>query len=735
MRRHKIIAGVLIFAFLIGTAFGCSSIKKSEESAINGQVNTINNSNLSETADFTAMGCYVEEDIALPKGVKNGTEKICQLIKNAEGKIELSCRAALDAPGEDAVIYNLKANNIWVRDYPKWLNQQDRARWLNSYLAYSEDGKRYALSVYPVIEENRREAYVMESKDGNTAEQVKLDNYNINEAQRILALPGSGLLLNSLKKCSIFKDGKETEKFIHKDSLCCTVSGNLLMLPNALGNKVCIYDISTSQMMSEIKLPDSPENMAFTADKDGHWYMVSNTGIFRLAKKGNTWERIVDGSMGAMSDPTLDIWDIVLGDNGDIYVNYGSCIKHYVYHKDVPTFPSQTLTITSLKDNNTIRKAMLDFMDKNPDIKVEFHVLMDSENSLAVSDYIKAVNTELAAGKGSDLYILDQMPVDSYIDKGILADLSDILNPMIEDQTLAGNKLEAYRTDGKLYYAPLRFGIELAYGKRTAVAATGNLDTLAEYVKNNAAVPLLGKGFYSYKDLIRFFYINYSDGLLEGAFKKERLEVFLKDIKNISNQSKSVDTVKDTYYSSSTYNASACELYFDQLSELAFIELNNIQDIYEPMTVISMTAGDLAGINKKEFIPYGFIGMNNASANRKIAADFIKECYSEAIQKLNLYDGLPVNRKALKDFGMEKVDYVLDNVRYIAGQPNKKRMQQLIDLAYAADTPVHIDNEILDLLIADAVPYLKGKATLQDTADKIIDKISNSSGNFNKNSK
>ena len=69
--------------------------------------------------------------------------------------------------------------------------------------------------------------------------------------------------------------------------------------------------------------------------------------------------------------------------------------------------------------------------------------------------------------------------------------------------------------------------------------------------------------------------------------------------------------------------------------------------------------------------------MNNASANRKIAADFIKECYSEAIQKLNLYDGLPVNRKALKDFGMEKVDYVLDNVRYIAGQPNKKRMQQL----------------------------------------------------------
>lgn len=192
------------------------------------------------------------------------------------------------------------------------------------------------------------------------------------------------------------------------------------MLPDNTGGNVNIYNIDTGETVSEIPLPNPPGNMEITADDSGNWYMVTDTGLYRLAADGKDWEQLLDGAMGTMSDPTVGIWDIAAGKDGDLYVEYEDHLKHYVYRKDIPSVPGKTLTITSLKNNTTVRKAIFEFMNANPDVKVEFNTLLKEGDTKSKADIIKDINTELLAGKGSDLYLLDGMPVDSYVEKGHL---------------------------------------------------------------------------------------------------------------------------------------------------------------------------------------------------------------------------------------------------------------------------------------------------------------------------
>ncbi len=55
---------------------------------------------------------------------------------------------------------------------------------------------------------------------------------------------------------------------------------------------------------------------------------------------------------------------------------------------------------------------------------------------MTTSDAIRTLNTEVMAGEGPDILFMDGLPVNSYIEKGLLADVSDVMNPLISDGKL-----------------------------------------------------------------------------------------------------------------------------------------------------------------------------------------------------------------------------------------------------------------------------------------------------------
>ena len=66
-------------------------------------------------------------------------------------------------------------------------------------------------------------------------------------------------------------------------------------------------------------------------------------------------------------------------------------------------------------------------------------------------DALKNLNTKIMAGEGPDVLVLDNMPIESYINKGLLLDLSTFAGELNGNGNLFQNVVEAVKTDDKLY--------------------------------------------------------------------------------------------------------------------------------------------------------------------------------------------------------------------------------------------------------------------------------------------
>ena len=52
-----------------------------------------------------------------------------------------------------------------------------------------------------------------------------------------------------------------------------------------------------------------------------------------------------------------------------------------------------------------------------------------NRGSTLKSDTIRSLNAELLNGNGADVLVLDRLPIESYIEKGVLEDLGDMITP------------------------------------------------------------------------------------------------------------------------------------------------------------------------------------------------------------------------------------------------------------------------------------------------------------------
>ena len=82
---------------------------------------------------------------------------------------------------------------------------------------------------------------------------------------------------------------------------------------------------------------------------------------------------------------------------------------------------------------------------------------MTDDNGVTLEDALKTLSTDILAGNGPDVLILDGMPVDSYVEKGILTDISDVVDEVKASDGLVDSIVKDSTKDGKIYAIPTRF--------------------------------------------------------------------------------------------------------------------------------------------------------------------------------------------------------------------------------------------------------------------------------------
>lgn len=102
------------------------------------------------------------------------------------------------------------------------------------------------------------------------------------------------------------------------------------------------------------------------------------------------------------------------------------------------------------------------------------------------SDALRTLNTEIMAGKGPDIILLDGMS-ESYLEQGLLEDISDVIEEYTKNDLLFENIIDAYTDkDGKVYSIPTKIKIPVVAGTTEYVSSVTDLQTLSEALVKSA---------------------------------------------------------------------------------------------------------------------------------------------------------------------------------------------------------------------------------------------------------
>lgn len=93
-------------------------------------------------------------------------------------------------------------------------------------------------------------------------------------------------------------------------------------------------------------------------------------------------------------------------------------------------------------------------------------------------DAMKVLSTELATGNGPDVLLLDDLPYDTYVEKGVLADLTATLDGTGE--RYMDTVRASYERNGGQYAMPMSMAVPVLMGDKDKIQGLASLEQLAE---------------------------------------------------------------------------------------------------------------------------------------------------------------------------------------------------------------------------------------------------------------
>lgn len=744
MRSIAYILIMVMFSMLLG---GCGSKTKEQKT------NDLTSNKSSEANDNVSKGRYFEKSIDLPSLDEN--ELAVKVVQNKENSIELYTYHQVETKIENNC-YLLKEDMSWEKTTPGWLNNQSVSNMMLLDICLGQDGYFYAC-FQSINGEQKASILKEQTKDeGQLLDLAYLNKpLSSEDGMNLYAVPESmGVLENgniaflfrqsrqSLSVVIMNQQGEKVDEIILNDLQNFMVSGNRIIVLDQ-DNKIAYYNTETKCNDQTLEFENSTGTLMYAEKEDGTLIVGDSAGIHRMKNGGSLWETTVDGELNSMSMPSLSMKGLYVteGDTESYYVSYQEgkggmlslvggnlVLKQYVYDENLSAVPEKEITVYSLKENSTIRQAIALFQSKNPNVRINYIVAISEEGGIA-SDYIRTLNTELFAGNGADILILDGLPVNAYIEKGVLTDLSDMLNPMIESGQLLTNISNVYQQDGTIYQMPVRITVPIIVGNQEAVAASSNLESIARYITNNTAIPFMKK--VATADLVSdYLTLNMCSLFKDEALDEGALKSFLENLKILNDNMQQKDTMSKELENSILFSPEAFRniASVEKVFKVDMINIKQVEELMLPFGAVKERQLTYNTLNES-FVPVGLAGLNSNSKEMELSKEFISFLFSNDVQKLNLNDGFPVVNHSLKQWFEENQGQnsmgsfdELDN--FISGfWPTKQERDDMLNKIEQLKNPI-IENQVLnDMIGNEALPYLNGEEDINKAISDIKNKV------------
>lgn len=781
MHKNKQFTKGVAFAAAVALA-GMSLSACQSGTADKGSDNSVSKSSENTEAPASeekAMGRYLEETISIPEdagsirkfkildsGVyrilyENSDFTLCMAESQDQGKTWSEGKPAAELLGLEKSSYYFPASalasdgGIFFIGYPSSENQEEALP--NRYFYLSPEGEIRELDLSDSLKDDY--IFVGDFTAKNTILLQPISN-------GIMEFDTDGTLLNHYEK------GGHSECFGTSGKyLTVTIDGTVHYYNLETGKPVDNMDALTTQMSSNpgnLELTNtSTVPFAFTdGDDEKSLFYVDSTGLYRYAEGGNTVEQLIDGSLNSISSPATGFTGLERDKDGNFYltgVDYSSesasrgFIYKYTYDPNTSAVPGTELKIYTLNESSLLKQAATVFQKKYPDIYLNIQTGMSGDDSFTSSDAVKVLNTEIMAGKGPDLLLLDGLPEDTYIEKGLLEDISGLFS----EAELLDNIKDAYTgEDGKIYAMPVKFAIPLLQGKKEDIDSVTDLTSLADLAEAHKD---------EYEAFRLFSYSTMSPGLLlkcltdvnmpawlkeDGTLDGDAVASFLEDSNRIYQTS--ADIVKELIaeYGEDSFTALSSEYSRHNMgiggSALSVLGGNSQAEfggLFSPSELSYVDSANKAdsslgvklwdGQSKNTFYPEQIIGISAKSSNKEAAQKFLSFLFSEEGQKIGAEVGLPVNRTIYEDVNYwtqgtpGKAIGLTSTGNNQTGEyteleiclPSEETVKEIIALGKTLTVPSK-DNAIIQNAVLDAgTRYINGELSLEEAVNAVTQEV------------
>jgi len=394
--------------------------------------------------------------------------------------------------------------------------------------------------------------------------------------------------------------------------------------------------------------------------------------------------------------------------------------------------------VSTLGDTKSLKQAEKLYEQKNPKIDIQIKGAFpengsDKEGSktddTSIEKTISKVNTEFLSGKGSDVIVLDGLPADKYGKKGLLTDLSKMME---QDKSFDKNQyfnkvLDNSKTNEKLYGIPLYFWLSGLLGDDKAIQQSGVKVNDKEWTWSeftSIGKELASKGTHTHvigntppEQMLQFLVQDHYSKLVDKAsgqakFQSDLFVQMLEDVKKMYEQKiVTADSVAlgEAYFVPAPIMS--VEEYFSFGYSLGITESKMYQKPH--------IAGQKKGV---AFTPNTTVGINAKSPVKKEAWNFLKFLMSDEVQSKG--NGFPINKavyeqqiKTLKEKGgIEGPDGSMINV-------TESDMQGLEKMAAEISVQSPQSTKIESIIAEESKSYFSGQKSAKDVAALIQNRV------------
>ncbi|MDE6313105.1 MAG: ABC transporter substrate-binding protein [Lachnospiraceae bacterium] len=547
-------------------------------------------------------------------------------------------------------------------------------------------------------------------------EEDGLDFFGI-AGERIYACTENGMKILSAK------DGSQMPEDAVLNEVCQTAKGDL---SGAMG----AYPVVMAEGMEENSL-----------------VYGNHQGVFYHKENGSVSEQVINGELTSLGDTSMGLKQLLMWDE----ITYmllacdsvgNSKLFKYVYDENASAVPEEQINIYTLKDSTILRKAVANFQSTHPDVYVKIEIGISENSGVTAEDAIKSLNTNILAGKGPDILILDGMPVNSYLEKGILADMSGILKQVEDSDGIFENIKQVYEKDGKVYALPSRFLLSVIEGSDDTVAAGESLTKLAEYA---ATIKQEGKAlFYSRRLILETFYQADSGTWMQedGRLDEGKIKTFLQAVKALYDLDGDVPDKMEQITVSLSLNPTDTEGFgsagiavIGRMMKQNEIAIGTLGDLYNLRDLLSIEAeiGGSYQMMGETFLPYMSAGIVKESEKKTSVQEFMLAFYGKELAK-SVSGGYPINRSAYEELWKKEIDEPTDSSLAMSNEEgviisydmiplteeHKDKFTKEIESLKLAGIE---DTTISDLVIEEGEKYLKDSQSLDEAVQNILQKV------------